>query len=134
MAITDFSRSMMANGNITPYRAVMIDTSTNFRAIVATAGAECIGIAQKGERRDPSNSDGYAAIAGEPILVWGDGAKDVPAQLGGPVNPGDRLKATTGGKLIATTADGDEYVAIARQSGTTDDLIAVDVVLGQRGA
>lgn len=127
----DFSQSRMANGNIPPYRAIMLDTTKKFNVLVATAGAACIGISQKGERRDPSNSDGYAAIAGEPIQYWTEGAKDVPAQLGGSVTTGQRLKATTAGKLIAVAADKDEYVAIANQDGADGDLIAVDVVLGQ---
>jgi len=130
----DFSLSGMANGNIHPARAIMMDSSTRHRVIEATAGASCIGIAQIGERRDPSNSDGYAAIAGEPIKYWGHGAKDVPAWLGGSVTAGQRLKATTGGKLIATTSDGDEYVARAKMDGADGDFINVDVELGQRGA
>jgi hypothetical protein len=113
----------------------MIDTSTSFRVIEATAGAQCIGICTITERRDPSNSDGLAAITGEPIKYWGNGAKDVPAQLGAnSVTAGTRLKATTAGKLIPTASDSEEYVAIAKQAGNTDDLIAVDVTLGQRGA
>lgn len=127
----DFSQSAMANGNIPPYRAIMLDSSKKFNVLVATAGAACIGIAQKGERRDPSNSDGYAAIAGEPIQYWGNGAKGVAAQAGGSITTGQRLKATTAGKLIAVAADREEYVAIALQDGASDELIAVDVVIGQ---
>lgn len=128
----DFSQSAMANGDIPPYRAIMLDTSKKFNVIVATAGADCIGISQKGERRDPSNSDGFAAIAGEPIQYWGNGAKGVAAQLGGTVTVGARLMATTAGKLIVTAAANDIYCAIALQDGILDDIIAVDVDLGYR--
>lgn len=127
----DFSLSAMANASIRPCRAIMLDTTKDFRVIESTAGAKCIGISQIAERRDPSNSDGLCAIVGEAVKYWGNGAKDVPAQLGGSVTAGDRLKATTAGKLITIAADKDEYVAIAKQSGVTDDLIDVDVAIGQ---
>lgn len=130
MPVLDFSMSRMANGNIRPARAVMLDTSDDFRVIEATAGAKCVGICTMAERLPPHLSDGFVAIAGEPVKFFGNGAKDVPAQLGGSVTAGDRLKATTAGKLITADGDGDEYVAVANQSGADGDFIAVDVTIG----
>lgn len=132
MPLFDFSESAMANGDIHPARAIMLDTTeTGFRVIEATAGAQCIGISQIAERRSPYESDGLCAKVDEAVKYWGNGAKRVPAQLGGSVTVNDRLKATTAGKLIAITADRDEYCAIAQQSGEDGDIIAVDVVIGQ---
>jgi hypothetical protein len=134
MPVTDFSASAMANGDIHVGVAVMLDTSASFRIIEATAGAKCIGIAQLGDRRDPSVAVGLAAIAGEACKYYGIGAKDVPARIGaGGCTAGDRLKATTAGKLIPVASNNDEYVAIAKQTAIEDDLAAVDVVLGQYG-
>lgn len=132
----DYSQSAMANGNIAPFRAIKGDTTKKFNVLQATAGGgtegdPCLGISQKGERRDPSNSDGFAAIAGEPIMFWGNGAKDVPAQIGTSVTAFQKLKASTGGKLIPVTTAGDNVIAIAKQDGADGDIIDVDVVIGQ---
>lgn len=130
-------RSAVANGNITPFRAVMIDTTTNtHRLIQATAGAQAIGIAGKGTRYAPWTplNDGYLAVAGENFNYWAAGEEEVPAELSGTVAAGDRLKVDTGGTLIATTADADHYIAIARINGVTGDVIPVDVIRGQRAS
>jgi hypothetical protein len=129
-------RSATANGDIHPFCAVMIDTSTNNRLIEATAAARAIGIAGKGRRYAPWTAidDGLIAVAGEVFNYWGEGEEHVPAKIGGTVTAGDRLKVTTGGVLIATTADGDLFIAIAREGGAADDIIAVDVVIGQVAA
>lgn len=139
MPVTDFSLSAMANGNIAPCRAIKGDSSADFKVLQGTAGNGtegdvCLGISQKGERRDPSNSDGYAAIAGEPILYYGNGAKDVPAQIGASVTAFAKLKCGANGKLVPATTDGDNVVAIAKQSGSDGDIIAVDVAIGQLAA
>ena len=135
MPINDGSLTGYANGDIHPAVALMIDTSANNRVIEATAGARCIGISVFSEHKDPSNSDGLAASAGEAIKYWGAGSKDVPARLGAAgCTAGDRLKATTAGRLVTASADGDEYVAIAKMTGVANDVIPVDVVIGQRGA
>src|SRR4029077_12993746 len=131
----DFSVSGMANGNIVPACAVKGDVTKKFCVIQGGAGSttegdKCLGIAQMAERRDPSNSDGFAAIAGEPVKYYGNGAKDVPARLGGSVTAFDQLKAGAGGKLITATTAGDNVIAIAKQGGILDDLIDVDVTIG----
>lgn len=132
MPVTDFSDSAVANGDIHVGVAVMLDTTASFRIIEATAGAKCIGIAQLADRRDPSVAVGLAASVNELCKYYKIGAMNVPARLGaGGCTAGDRLKATTAGRLIPVTANKDEYVAIAKQTGIADDLIAVDVVLGQ---
>jgi|SRR5215831_12194739 len=126
--------SAMANGNIAPYRAIKGDSTKAFRVLqstdgVTSAGDVCLGIAQKGERKDPSNSDGLAAVQGELIYYFGNGSKDVPAQIGGPVSAFQDLKSDANGKLVAATTAGDNVVAVAKQGGILDDIIDVDVTI-----
>lgn len=129
-------RSAMANGDIAPFVAVMIDTTVDNRLIQATAGAQAIGISGKGRRYAPWSAidDGLLAKQNEVFNYFGVGEENVPAKLGGTVAAGDRLKVTTGGVLIATTADGDLYIARARMSGASGDIIPVDVEFGQVAA
>lgn len=126
--------SAVANGNIRVYCAVKFDATASFRLLEAGAGEVAIGIAQKGERRDPSNSDGFAAIADETLYYWGNGSKQVPARIGvGGCTAGDRLKVGTNGRLIPVASNNDNVVAIAQQTAIEDDIAVVDVVLGQYG-
>ena len=126
----DFSLTGKANGNIAPYRAIMADTTTNFCVLQATANAVgAKGIAQKGERRDPTNSDGFAAIQGESLMYYGNGAKDVAAQLGGTVTAGALLTSDANGLLVVATT-GQHIIAQAKQAGILNDIIDVDVMIG----
>ena len=132
-------RSAMANGNIMPWCAVMIDTTVDNRLIPATAGAKAVGIAGKGTRYAPWTplNDGFMAVAGEVFNYWGEAEENVPALLGGTVASGDNLKVagtltintqSVVGSLI-TAGSGDLTVAIARMSGAAGDIIPVDVVI-----
>ena len=129
-------RSATANGDIAPFVAVMIDTTVDNRLIQATAAARAVGIAGKGRRYAPYSplDDGLIAKQNEVFNYYGEGEENVPAKLGGTVASGDRLKVTTGGVLIATTADGDLFVATARMSGASGDIIPVDITIGQVAA
>lgn len=129
-------RSGMANGDIAPYRAVMIDTTIDNRLIQATAGARACGIAGKGRRYAPWTplDDGLIAKVNEVFDYFAFGEENVPAQLGGTVAAGDRLKVTTGGKLIVVAADGEFWLCTARMAGILDDIIPVDVNGGQAAA
>jgi hypothetical protein len=133
-AFFDYTLTAPANGNIHPSRAVMGDTTKKFNIIEGTVGAIaegalCLGISMKCERRDPSNSDGFAAVAGEGCMYYGNGAKDIPAQLGGTVTAFAELKCGASGKLVLATTAGDRIVAVAKQDGILDDVIDVDVVI-----
>ncbi len=136
MAGAQTGRSAMANGDIHPFCAVMIDTTTDNRMIEATAGARAVGIAGKGRRYAPYAplDDGLLAKADEVFDYFADGEENVPAKLGGTVTAGDRLKVTTGGVLITASTDGNYFIAIARMGGDTDDIIPVDVKMGQVAA
>jgi hypothetical protein len=120
--------SMKSNGSIAPCRFVKQDTSYDNRVAQAGAGEKVFGVSQQGTRRTPYGAldDGYAAIAGEDISVYG--AHEVcMLELGGTVTRGDRLKADSDGKGVATSTDHDEYGAVARVSGVSGQLIPVEV-------
>lgn len=118
--------SMKANGNIAPSRFVIQDTSYDYRVTQAGAGGKVFGISQQGTRRTPYSSldDGYAAISGEDISVYGDNEVCL-LELGGTVTRGDRLKADSDGKGVTTTTNLDEWGAVAMVSGVSGQLIQV---------
>lgn len=122
----------VANGNIIPSRAVMIDTTVNTgnRVLQATAGAKCIGVAFNTLRlaQTPFSADPYAAILGEPIRVFVPGDL-APVELGGTVLPGDRVKADAVGRAIATIVAADETFGIAVRGGVVGEIIRVLVNL-----
>jgi len=120
--------SMTANGNIAPSRFVISDTSADGKVTQAGAGGRVIGVSQQGTRRTPYSSldDGYAAIAGEDLMVYTQGA-ECWLELGGTVANGDRLKSDANGKGVATTTDRDEWGAVAMQAGASGKLIKVRV-------
>lgn len=123
----------VATGDISPSRAVKIDTAGDGLIAQSGAGERSIGISCPWTRRTPAlgMDDGYAAISGENLAYYCDGDKDVRAEYGGTVAAGDRLKATTGGKLIATTTDKDQYIAVAKVAGVDGEIGIVDVTIGE---
>jgi len=131
------SYTKVANGNINPSRFVYLDATADGKVLEASAVTHKLyGISQPGTRNAPYSTldDGYAAIAGENVQIYGLGDKDVLLELGGTVARGDRLTAATGGKGIKTVTDRDEYGAIAMASGVSGELIPVQVVGGQVSA
>lgn len=124
--------SRIANGTISPSVFVSLDgTTAGGKVIQCTAGLQIFGISQAGTRSAPfpALDDANAALVGEALTVYTFPDKEVYLQIGtGGCNPGDRLKATTGGVGIATTSANDEYGAIAKQSGVSGDLVPVDLV------
>ena len=127
------SFSMVANGNITPYSIVKYDTVVG-KCVLAAAGTDkLVGICQEGTRNPPNttvyNDDGYAAIAGENIGIYGPGASDkVMLKLGGTVSVGSWITSDSAGLGVATTTNKDVVIAIALDSGVASDLIPVRVV------
>lgn len=71
-------------------------------------------------------NDGSTAKADAVIAVSG-GAQ---VKCGAAVLPGDKLTATTDGRWIPTTSNGEHYGAIAVVSGAANDLIPVIVAQG----
>src|SRR5262245_35890162 len=128
MAGTSYTK--VANGNIPPSRFVKLDTTAEGRVLLCGAGERVYGVSQPGTRNAPYSSldDGFAAIAGENLQIYGPGDKDIPLELGGTVTIGARLKSDVSGRAVATTTNLDEYGAIAMASGTSNQLIPVQVV------
>lgn len=121
--------SRKANGNVAPSRFVKLDSSDDGLCLQADAGAVVFGVSQPGTRRTPYGSldDGYAAIAGEDLLVYGPGEWPM-LELAAACSNGERLKSDADGKGTPVTADKDEYGAVAQASGAAGELIPVLVV------
>ncbi len=124
------SFTRVAGGNIKPSRFVTLTAAARGKVLAAGAGAEIYGISQEGTRNTPYSTldDGYAAIAGENIRIYGPPAKDVLLVLGGTVAAGDRLKSDADGKGVTTVTNLDEYGAIAMVDGVLNDVIPVQCV------
>lgn len=128
---TPQSFSKVADGNIRPYRFVKLSTTTEGRVLEADAGNKIYGISQEGTRRPPYSGldDGFAAIQGESLRIYGQGAKCF-LTLGGDVTAGDRLKSDADGQGVTASSDTEEYGAIAELDGVSGDRIPVFVTLG----
>ena len=120
--------SMKASGNVSPMRFVHLVSSADNTAALAGAGESCFGISQMGTRNPPYSTldDGYAAIDGEDLEVFGVGETTL-LEIAATVVPGDRLKADASGKGTPVTANNDEYGAVATRAGVSGDLIPVYV-------
>lgn len=126
------SPSFSASGDIYPSRFVTI-TGNNLRVSQAVAANSIIGISQEGTRRYPDVDNtftGFAARAGEPISVYGNGHVNVPLELGGTVTAGQFIQSDANGKgVVSTGAVAHNIGAIALQSGVSGDVIKVYVFL-----
>lgn len=130
------SHTKVAAGNIKPMRFVKLTTGDG-KCLVCGAGDKVYGVSQKGTRRVPYSSldDGYCAIAGEELQVYGPGEDPKPALvLGGTVAAGDRLKSDSDGAGVTTVTNLDEYGAIAMWAGVAGEIIEVEVRTGQISA
>lgn len=125
--------NFVANGNISPSRACIVDTSytgAGIRVIQdGTGGLRVIGVSQKGTRYAGGTGadDGFAAIAGEDIRLhtWQDNHATCGLELGGTVVAGASLKSDSSGKGVSTTTAADIIFAVALQGGVSGDVIQV---------
>jgi len=125
------SFTRVANGNIAPSRFVKIDTTAEGKVLQAGAGDKTYGVSEPGVRNVPYGAldDGFAAIAGENLRIFGPGPdKDIPLELGGTVTQGDRLKSDANGKGVVTVTNLDEWGAVAMKSGVSGEIIPVQPV------
>ncbi|MEM4368586.1 MAG: DUF2190 family protein [Candidatus Anstonellales archaeon] len=102
------SPSFVAGGNISPGRVVLISgdfTVSQVTADAANANArKVVGIATTGFRRPQGFADyQYAAIAGEPIRVYGTGEVCL-AEAGEDLVAGDRLAFNANGQVVKVTS------------------------------
>jgi hypothetical protein len=130
------SGTKVANGNITPSSFVKIDTSVSGggKVVLSGAGEDIYGISQPGVRNYPGGTgdDGYAAIAGENVMVYVPPEKEVLLRLGGTVTAGDWLKSDASGFGVTSSSDREKVGARASRSGVSGDLIPVQVIIGER--
>ena len=110
------SYTRVAAGNIKPSRFVKQSGQAQGQVAQATGASDQLyGISQEGTRFVPGDiglDDGYAAIAGENLMIYGAGAKDVKLVMNGAGNPGDLIKSDADGGGLVTTNSGDWYGAI----------------------
>lgn len=128
--------SAKSGGNIAPSRFVKQSTSADNTVTQAGAGETVYGVSPRYTRRTPYSSldDGYCAISGEDVEVYGVG-EECWLELGATATAGQRLKSDADGKGTPVTANNDEVGAVAIQSGTSGQLIRVQVTPGiQYGA
>jgi hypothetical protein len=126
----------IAGGNIPPCRFVKEDTTTPGQVLVCGAGDQIFGVSQKGVRNPPFSDgnfnidDGYAAIAGGQLNVYGPGehGMEILVEAGGTITRRDRLKSGALGVALTTVTDKDEVGAIALRSGVLGDLIPVQLI------
>jgi hypothetical protein len=141
------NRSYLAGGNIYPSRFVKLDANTDaatpagsFTVLQAADGTSnggdpVIGISMEGTDYPPINDShitvgGYAAIAGEPLKVYGEG-EECLLEIGDTVATGDSLKPDSNGKGIPVASSGtvlQKCAAIAQQSGVSGNKILVKIV------
>lgn len=127
------SNTKVANGNISPMRFVKQDTTSGVkdRVLQAGAGSRIYGVSQQGVRNAPLAGwdDGYAAIAGENLMIFGFPEKDVRLELGtGGATVGALLKSDANGCGVITTSTGDEVGARAEEAGSVGDFIRVTLI------
>lgn len=114
--------TFLAAASINQYCAVKASGTDGKSVDVGTAASDkLIGICQNAAS---------TSIPAE-VALPGGGAK---AKLGGTVAFGDKLTATTAGKLITTVVDHDRFLAIAMKDGVDGDVIPVEVVIGSVSA
>jgi len=115
------SMSLLCNGNVSPSRLVKLDTTQVGGYVIQCVGSDRpIGVAQEGTRQAPLSGldDGYVGIAGvNEIVVYT--TNDVCwIEIGGAVTTGDYLKPNSSGQGVTSSSSGDQYGAIALESGT----------------
>lgn len=126
---------MVAGGDINPHRFVKQGTAADHTALECDANDVPIGVSQRGTRNTPlaGLDDGLAAKAGESLQIYGQGETCL-LELGGTVTRGARLKADADGKgVAAAAASGDNYGAVASESGAAGQLVEVQVQIATWG-
>lgn len=120
--------SGIASGNISPSRFVTKSASSG-EPIVTQAGSNVLvwGISQPSTRYVPLTGldDGYAAIAGETLNVFGEGADECLLEIAGTIIAGQPIKSDSNGKGVVADTDKDHVGAIAVESGVSGELIRV---------
>lgn len=128
----DFDFNLTATGNVSPCRFVKLGVAADETGTAAGANEAVIGISGDGSRNAPGTAgdDGFIAVAGETIPVFGPGRKCL-LELGGTVTRGDRLKSGAAGVGVAAATTGttrQECGAVALQSGVSGQKVLVVII------
>lgn len=130
--------SKVANGNIIPSGIVILDSANPGKVLQASSATATplFGISEPAQRNMPWNiggvavQDGFAAIAGETLWIYGDNDPgEVWLQIGGTVTAGDLLTSDANGRGITTTTPDNYIIAEALLGGVNLDFIPVRVLM-----
>lgn len=122
------SYSAVAGGNIAPCRFVTMSESSGEPVVTQSAANDVVwGISPKSTRRMALSGwdDGYAAIAGETMAVFGPGDDEALLEISETVTAGQLLQATTDGVGAVASANNDNIGAVALEGGASGDVIKV---------
>lgn len=120
--------NLMAGGNISPSRFVMMDTDPN-QCIQATDNAETIGVTHDSTNYAPLSDQTvseYAAKDGQNVRLFGDGDVCLITAAEA-LSVGDEVKADGDGKAqaIATTGTTNQQVAaVMLEAASAEDVLA----------
>lgn len=121
-----------ATGNISPRRVCKGDTSEAHSCAQASAATDkLIGISGGPTRTAPYTglADGYAAVDGESLQIFGPGEDDVEVDAGGTIAAMDWLTSDGNGKVVTTTTTGNVVIAIAKEASADGKRVKVFTVL-----
>ena len=117
----------IAGGNIRPSRFVNMFRSSHC-ILQCGNNIPVVGVSHEKARRE------FFATEGEELEVYDEGAGDILLKLGGPVQPGNRLRSDAEGRGVAIELPGfpvaQHYGAIALENGVAGDKIHVFVTFG----
>lgn len=123
------SYSKRAGGNIEPCRFVKIATSSGETVVTQCTATtdQPWGISAQGTRRMALSGwdDGYAAVSGDDLCIYGAGDDECKLDISATVAAGDNLESDSSGKGQPATGDKDKVGAIALEPGTSGQRIRV---------
>ena len=131
------NQSMYANSTIA-CSVIVIPDNSNYNCVKVAGGATVLptGVSNNGNRTRPdpdftltTQAQQIAAIAGEEVAIWVDGAVGVDLYCNYAWNAGDLIMSDSNGYGILSTS-GNYYVGRAQTAGTVGALCPVDVLPG----
>lgn len=133
MATQNVSPQLIAGGDIRPSRFVKVSGVADNTALEADANEVIIGISQAGTRDAPglTGTSANAAVAGDPVQIFGLGDVCLLTIGSGGCTSGDRLKSDADGKgiPIAGTGGNQNVGAIALETCGENELCRVQIVI-----
>ena len=124
--------SLIAGGDVRPARFVKLSTAADFTVLEADANERTYGISIDAyqDAPIPSNTNGYAASAGQSLRMYGIGDECTLTLGSGGATRGDKLKSDADGKGVAAATTGAtmQWVgAEALESGLEGEKIKVRI-------